>query len=39
MRLNKIIIISILCLIGGLTNLSAQTTTKDIEIKIDMMIF
>ena len=33
MRLNKIIIISLLCLFGGFTNLSAQTTTKDIEIK------
>ena len=33
MRLNKIIIISILCLIGGLTNLSAQSSTKDVEIK------
>ncbi len=28
MRLNKIIIVSILCLIGGLTNLSAQSSTK-----------
>ena len=33
MRLNKIIIVSILCLIGGLTNLSAQSSTKDVEIK------
>ena len=33
MRLNKIIIISILCLIGGLTNLSAQSSTKDVDIK------
>ena len=33
MRLNKIIIASILCLIGGLTNLSAQSSTKDVEIK------
>ena len=39
MRLNKIIIISILCLIGGLTNLSAQSSTKDVDIKHDMMIF
>ena len=28
MRLNKIIIVSIICLIGGLTNLSAQSSTK-----------
>jgi hypothetical protein len=33
MRLNKFIIISILCLIGGLTNLSAQSSTKDVKIK------
>ena len=33
MRLNKIIIVSLLCLIGGLTNLSAQSSTKDVEIK------
>ena len=33
MRLNKIIIVSIICLIGGLTNLSAQSSTKDVEIK------
>ena len=33
MRLNKIIIVSILSLIGGLTNLSAQSSTKDVEIK------
>ena len=33
MRLNQIIIVSILCLIGGLTNLSAQSSTKDVEIK------
>ena len=33
MRLNKIIIASILCLIGGLTNLSAQSSTKDVKIK------
>ena len=28
MRLNKIIIISLLCLFGGFTNLSAQSSTK-----------
>ena len=33
MRLNKIIIVSIICLIGGLTNLSAQSSTNDVEIK------
>lgn len=33
MRLNKIIIISLLCLFGGFTNLSAQSSTKDVEIK------